>query len=97
VTLPDSRVAVRARRDGLGWLCEVDVDDGGRKTHHTVAVSQAEMARWGGGGELRDVEDLVRRSFQFLLEREPPESILRRFDLSVIQRYFPEYDQRFKK
>ena len=35
----------------------------------------------------------MRRSFEFLLEREPKESILARFDLSVIARYFPEYDR----
>ncbi|PIS13596.1 MAG: hypothetical protein COT67_00895 [Candidatus Tagabacteria bacterium CG09_land_8_20_14_0_10_41_14] len=37
-------------------------------------------------------ESLVRRSFEFLLEREPKESILREFELSVIQKYFPEYE-----
>ena len=30
-------------------------------------------------------------AFRFLLEREPPESILSRFDLTVIERYFPNY------
>lgn len=39
-------------------------------------------------------EDLLRAAFQFLLEREPKEAILSRFDLSVISRYFPEYDAR---
>jgi hypothetical protein len=34
----------------------------------------------------------VRRSFEFLLEREPKESILASFDLTVIARYFPEYE-----
>ena len=34
----------------------------------------------------------VEESFAFLLEREPRESILRRFDLPVIGRYFPEYE-----
>jgi hypothetical protein len=37
------------------------------------------------------VEQLVTESFVFLLEREPVESILRSFDLSVIESYFPEY------
>ncbi len=37
-------------------------------------------------------EELLQKSFQFLLEREPKESILKKFDLSVIQRYFPEYE-----
>lgn len=64
--------------------------DAGRKTHHTVTVSAAELARWGREG---DVETLVRRSFDFLLEREPATAILRRFDLSAVQRYFPEYDR----
>jgi len=34
---------------------------------------------------------LVTASFQFLLDRESNTSILRSFDLSVIERYFPEY------
>lgn len=37
------------------------------------------------------VEKLITLSFQFLLEREPNTSILRQFDLAVIERYFPEY------
>jgi hypothetical protein len=32
-----------------------------------------------------------------LLEREPKESILTRFDLSVIGRYFPEYEREIKR
>lgn len=35
--------------------------------------------------------ELVQASFQFLLDRESNTSILRSFDLSVIERYFPEY------
>ena len=53
-------------------------------------VQPADLQRWGRG---QAPEELVRRSFEFLLERESKESILREFDLSVIQRYFPEYDQ----
>ena len=34
---------------------------------------------------------LVAESFQFLLEREPLTSIMPSFDLTVIERYFPEY------
>ena len=39
-----------------------------------------------------DLERVVRVSFQFLLEREPASSILPRFSLDVIWRYFPEYE-----
>ena len=36
-------------------------------------------------------EELVRASFEFLLEREPASSIMREFSLDVISRYFPGY------
>ena len=41
-------------------------------------------------------ETLVQRSCEFLLEREPNTSILRSFELPVIQRYFPEYERTIK-
>jgi hypothetical protein len=79
-----------------GWVCEVEVEDQGERTRHTVMVSASDLRRWGRGEDGAAVEDLVRRSFDFLLEREPPSAILRRFDLSVIERYFPDYDQQLK-
>jgi len=66
-------------------------------SNHRVTVTPAEVARWSRGSSGSDVEDLVRRSFEFLLEREPASSILREFDLAVIQRYFPEYDRLFRR
>lgn len=38
-------------------------------------------------------EELIKKSFEFLLEREGPTSILREFALPQIQHYFPEYEQ----
>ena len=35
----------------------------------------------------------MRDCFAFLLEREPKESILRSFDVSVIGGYFPEFER----
>jgi hypothetical protein len=32
---------------------------------------------------------------RFLLDREPKESILAAFDMRVIRRYFPEFDDAF--
>jgi hypothetical protein len=37
--------------------------------------------------------ELVRKSFLFLLEREPVTSILKKFNLKVINQYFPEYER----
>ena len=36
-------------------------------------------------------EELLNFSFNFLLEREPNTSILPKFDIIVISKYFPEY------
>lgn len=90
-------ITVEASRDGGAWICAVTVESGGRRFEYTVTVSPASLARWGKGAEQHDVEDLVRRSFEFLLDREPASSILRRFDLSVIETYFPEYDELFRR
>ena len=60
---------------------------GRETTTHRVRIPRAERERYGGG----DVADLVKRSFEFLLAREGNTSILREFDLSTIERYFPEY------
>ena len=86
-------ISVHASRSGGGWVCQVAVELRGQRTEHTVTVSPASLARWGAGAQPEDVEDLVRRSFEFLLEREPPSAILRQFDLAVIETYFPEYDE----
>ncbi len=38
-------------------------------------------------------EHLIGQSFHFLLKREPKESILSTFDVSIISTYFPEYKE----
>jgi hypothetical protein len=86
-------ITVQASRSGGGWVCQVAVELRGQRTEHAVTVSPASLARWGAGSEQKDVENLVSRSFEFLLEREPPSAILRQFELSTIESYFPEYDE----
>jgi hypothetical protein len=39
----------------------------------------------------------VRETFVFLLEREPKESILHRFEIDVVSRYFPEYEREIRR
>ena len=85
-----SRVEVAAAATGDGWECAVTVRDGG-ETHHLVRVSRSDLARLAPGAS--DPVDLVQASFAFLLEREPKESILREFDLTIIGRYFPDYER----
>jgi len=42
-------------------------------------------------------ETLVEQSFKFLLERESNTSILQSFELSLIGRYFPEYEETIRR
>jgi hypothetical protein len=84
-------IDVRCRREAEGWSCTVQLRDRGRDvSSHDVRVGAAALARLDPGAH--DPAELVRRSFTFLLEREPASSILRSFDLEVIGRYFPEYE-----
>jgi hypothetical protein len=60
-------------------------------TTHRVTLSDEDYHRLSGGKETP--ERLIERSFEFLLRREPNTSILGSFDLPVIGRYFPDYEQ----
>jgi hypothetical protein len=73
----------------------VEVRQGQRATTHVVTAPE----RLGEELQLRedDLEQVVRESFRFLLEREPATSILRRFSLSDISRYFPEYSSELQR
>ena len=67
---------------------------GNTTTTHTVTVSPEYCQRLTSGAA--SPETLVRKSFEFLLEREPNTSILRSFELPLIQHYFPEYERTIK-
>jgi len=69
---------------------EVTVKSGQTTTHRVTVTDAVHQSLTGGK---LDKAALVRKSFAFLLEREPNTSIMGRFDLPVISRYFPEYEQ----
>jgi hypothetical protein len=82
-------IKVTATPDAEGWTCKVTIENDSRTvTEHTVIATARDLQRLAPGSS---VELLVKRSFEFLLERESPQSILRRFALTDIERYFPEY------
>ena len=64
-------------------------------TTHTVTVEPSYHEKLTGNRVTE--EDLIKKSFEFLLERESNTSILRTFDLPVIGRYFPEYENTISK
>jgi hypothetical protein len=84
-----SGITVECSNVESGWLASVTVTDHGSSRDFEVGVTRAELARFDPGAA--EPADLVRRSFEFLLE--PKESILRSFGLSTIERYFPEFER----
>lgn len=90
-----SAIAVEIASVEGGWLACVTVTDHGSSREFEVGVTIAELNLFSPGAS--DPADLVRRSFEFLLAREPKESILSSFGLSVIGRYFPEYGREIRR
>jgi hypothetical protein len=91
--------SVEVRCDGdraAGWSCAVAVRANGRVvSDHRVRVTATDLDRLAPGAD--DPTALVEASLAFLLEREPPSSILRTFDLPVIGRYFAEYEDEIQR
>ncbi len=73
---------------------EVTVE-GRETTKHEVTVDPSYHEKLCG--DRASPKALVEKSFEFLLEREPNTSILRRFDLSVISQYFPDYESTIRQ
>lgn len=74
---------------------EVEIQEGEKRTSHRVTVAQDFYQNLTEGKI--PTEELVKISFQFLLAKEPKESILRSFNIEEIQSYFPEYEGEIKK
>ena len=77
-------------RHKSGDLYVVTIREGGSETQHSVTASAADVARLGNGVP---AEAVIDAAFRFLLDREPKETILGRFELMVIARYFPEFER----
>ena len=71
-------------------IFEVVVRDGKGETRHHVTMSRETSERLTSGKHTP--ERSLDAAFRFLLDREPKESILRRFDIAAISRYFPEFE-----
>lgn len=72
-----SRFNVRVAQDGVA-------------TEHVVTLSGADYERLGKG--YRSPEAFIRACFDYLLEREPMDSVLTSFDVSQIRTYFPDFE-----
>jgi hypothetical protein len=74
---------------------QVVVVEGTSRSKHQVTLKEGDYARLSGGKI--QPEELIAKSFEFLLEHEPKESILPRFDLLEIARYFPGFERHVRQ
>ncbi len=88
---------IEVRRSGEGdpLVFEVIVREGEGETRHQVTMSRATYERLTAGEHAP--ERCIEAAFRFLLDREPKESILGRFDVTVISRYFPEFERELSR
>ena len=86
--------------DNSSWRYNVEIFEndgsGGSKTIHQVTLDKdyyMDMTEKG----LIAPEEFVKKSFEFLLDRESSDSILRQFDIAEITDFFQEYEREIKK
>jgi len=73
----------------------VTIEEKGSTTEHAVTLDGDYYQNLTDGKITR--EEFIKISFDFLLEREPKESILSEFNLRVIKNYFPEFEEELKE
>lgn len=73
---------------------EVTVE-GPTTTVHEVTIPEGYWEKLTGEKITR--EDLIQKTFEFMLERENNDMIMRRLDLLTVARNFPEYEMVIKR
>ena len=85
---------IKIERSGEGDPLEFEVivaaGNGETRYHVTMARDTCERLTMG----THTPERCIEAAFRFLLDREPKESILRNFDITVICRYFPDFERK---
>ena len=87
-------LAVSCQPTEAGWHCRVSAGEDPAATSHDVMVDRTTLDDLAPGAT---PEELVRASFEFLLERERRESIMRSFELPIIGRFFGDYPDEIRR
>ena len=83
-------IKVERTSDGDPLEFEVIVSVGSGETRHHVTLARDTGERLAMG--THTPEHCIKAAFQFLVDREPKESILGHFDIAVISGYFHEFE-----
>ncbi len=83
-------IDVKLTNSGDPFEFDVAVREGDTETRHRVTMTESTYRALTSEGV--GPERCVEAAFKFLLDREPKESILSSFDITVISRYFPSFE-----
>jgi len=92
--MQDAAPFVSCQPSESGWHCSVTLGDDAGAPVHEVSVDRETLADLAPGAP---PEELVRASFEFLLEHEPREAIMRSFELPIIGRFFGDYPDEIRR
>jgi len=88
-----SRVKVTQTKLDDPFEFTVKVKGAGGETQHEVTMTQSTYETLTGSQV--SPASCVEAAFEFLLEREPQESILTSFDITTISTYYPDFETEF--
>ncbi len=80
----------KTKEDNRHRTFSVQILEGDSSTEHQVSLSNHDYRRLS---QRKTPEEFIKKTFEFLLERESKESILGKFDVMDIGKYFPEYEK----
>jgi hypothetical protein len=82
--------------DDNSWSYDVKITESGSKTTYQVTMDKDYYMHLTEGGRIMP-EEFIKKSFEFLLDRESKDSILQQFDIAKINDYFPQYEKEMKR
>ena len=88
------KITVIRELENQMYFFKVRLEEKGSVTEHSVTLNKADYNRITNGDIKPEL--LIEKAFEFLLEHEPKEQILSKFDFTVISRYFPTFNKEIR-
>ena len=78
-----------------GWTFLVELGHGDNLVEYYVDVDRDYWTQLTG--RRTEPTQLVEATFKFLLDKEPKEMIMKKFNISEVTQFFPRYEQEIKR
>jgi hypothetical protein len=85
-----SNIKISENKTNNGWEFNITIEGQSSETNHIVTMSEG---FYNSLNTQISPTEVVEKSFNFLLQREPKEQILSEFNITLISKYFPEYNE----